>query len=184
MESAPNPTVLILNLRDPSVLHRAHLQLLHSPKNLSGSTHPCRAVLGRACLDNLLKEPLLPPAPRPTQHHAQVEYSQSSKAGQASSAGPALQRDSHPGGCQGGRSRRGDGATWEVPGNTCPNPESILTNGEKRRSKRRWRRKRGIPQGWGYAGPEGTQNSAEGAAPEWDRSKSKGETPHRCLEEW
>lgn len=72
MESAPNPTVLILNLREPSLLHRAHLQLLHSPKNLSGSTQPCRAVLGTACLDDLLGEPLLPPAARPAQHHAQI----------------------------------------------------------------------------------------------------------------
>lgn len=99
MEPAPNPTVLILNLRDPSLLHRAHLQLLHPPKNLSGNTHPCRAVLGRACLDDLLEEPPLPPAPRPARHHAQVDYSQSSEAGQASSAGPALQVTHSPGGC-------------------------------------------------------------------------------------
>lgn len=87
----PNPTVLILNLRHPSLLHRAHLQLLHSPQNLSGNTHPWRAVLGRACLDDLLEEPPFPPAPRPAQHHAQVHYSQSSEACQASRAGPALQ---------------------------------------------------------------------------------------------
>lgn len=48
---------------------------------------------------------------------------------------------------------------WEAPGNTCPNPESILTNEVRRRSKRR--RKRLIPQGWGYAVPKGTQNGCQ-----------------------
>lgn len=119
--SSPTPTVLILNPTDPSLphgvcpqLHSAYPQCQRpipapqnpSPappftQNLSGNTHPCKAVLGTACLDDLLGEPLLPPAARPAHHHAQVDPSQSSEAGQASSAGPALQV-THPLGVSGG----------------------------------------------------------------------------------
>lgn len=56
MESAPNSTVLILNVRDPSLLHRTHLQLLHSPKTCLGTPTPARQFWGQpawmTCLEN------------------------------------------------------------------------------------------------------------------------------------